>query len=1462
MAVVATLSKGYDLDYIWKQVDRGPARDAASYYIQASESGGEPPGRWWGPGARALGLEPGQVVERAPYELLFGERKAPDGTKLGKPPDSGRKAADLYAGLLAAEPHATAERKRELRAEAVKKARQSPLFFDLTLSLSKSISLFHASLGENARLARQAGDHDGDQYWSALVGEVDGMIWQAVHAGFGYFQREAGYTRTGSHGTRVHGRETGQWHEADLAVAHWLQHTSRDGDMQLHVHSQIAHVARTNIDRKWRAPDSLGYNEHIGAVATIVSQHLEEALTVRFGLEWTARDDGHGFEIKGISGEMMRVFSSRRASITADLRGRAARFEQRYGRAPSQRELAQLAQAANFATRDPKHGALDLAQAHAGWADKLARTLGVPLASVAPSVWHGGGPAGAPARDPDAPAPVPDGLELARAAQKAVALAQQDKSAWTRADLVKYLGRVLPRTGRDPAAAAALLEDLADRALASEFNPVTCLEAPEPVEVPASLRRADGRSVYQRHGGTRYATRAQLVMEERMVAHAGADGAPRLARTEAAHALGADPARLEDALTAHAREAQDANDMRGAQDARTGSGLREDQAAAALAALTDGRLVSVINAPAGSGKTRVLAEAARIWAQAGLGPVIGITASQSARNTLAAGVPVSYNAAQFLGHLPGRRGARGRVRIGPGTLLVIDEASMLSGPDLADLIAYARARGAKIILAGDISQLQAVENGGGMSLLAGALGYARLTEPVRFRAPWEQAASLRLRDGDTTVLAEYDQHGRIIGGDPEQMMDAAAAAYVALTSDGTDTLLMAADHALRRELNRRIRDDLITLGIVSGGPAVTIADGTRASAGDLIICTRNDHRVEAGEPGRTLANGDLLRIEAITGDGLIVRRALDADPSTGRRRWTDRHFVFNSYKDAELGYAVTDHAAQGRTVHTGLAVITGTEDRQHGYVALSRGTEANLAYVFTLSPKTANPVPGPRPAPELARYDRHATPGPAAHTATTPADPLTVLAGVLDRDGQQHSATWTRNQALADADHLAVLHAIWAAETTPARDQAYHDQLMNTLPPGYRRPPGHQAKWLWRTLRGAELAGLDPAGVLAGAVAERDLAGSRDIAAVLDARIRHRLGTLVPLPSQPWSQQIPALADPGRRAYVAEIAALMDARTDRIGEHTASHPPAWATAALGPVPDCPPDRLQWQQRAAAIGAWRELSGYDHPGDPIGPEPAAAAPDVRAAWHQALAALGPADGLDVRGMPDGRLLHLRDTYPIETAWAPAYVGDEQRQVRAAAWDARLSGLRAAAEARAAGHRGDHGHAAAQHQLAVGYQALERAYRQREAIFAQTMADRADWDTATRAQRQLAVAADAELRRRHPGQYFAPLRSAEPEPATHTQRDALTLTPDQPPGGIDQWIKDLAAGHRIFVGQLADRHSQMIPSEDPDYGDLGPAFPAWPSPRRQPILQPPKPEIPPSPRILERAIDRDAGWEAAD
>ena len=548
----------------------------------------------------------------------------------------------------------------------------------------------------------------------------------------------------------------------------------------------------------------------------------------------------------------------------------------------------------------------------------------------------------------------------------------------------------------------------------------------------------------------------------------------------------------------------------------------------------------------------------------------------------------------------------------------------------------------------------------------------------------------------------------------------------------------------------------------------------------------------------------------------------------------------------------------------GLAVITGTEDRQHAYVALSRGTEINLAYVFTASPRTADPAPGPRPAPELARYDRRAAgPGAQPAAAPTPAEALTVLAGVLGRDGQQQSATQTRHQALTDTDHLAILHAIWAAETTPARDQRYRALLMNALPPGYRREPGHQAQWLWRTLRAAELAGLDPGGVLADAVAERDLAGSRDIAAVLDARLRHRLGIAGPAAG-------PAVVGAGPRPRRSRPPGVC--RRDRRADGRPQGPDRRARRRATRRPGPPP-----RSAPSLPTRWTGSNGRNEP-PPSAPGASCPAMTTRATRSAPNRSRPP----PTRAPPGTRpwppsarptartyaacrtagCWHLRDTYPIETAWAPPYVGDELRQVRAAAWDARLAGLRAAAEARAAAQRGDHDHAAAQHELAAGYQALERAYRQRETVFAQTMTDRADWEAATRAQRQLAVAADAELRRRHPAQHFSPLRSAEPAPATSAQRDQLTLTPDQPPGEIDQWIANLAAGHRTFADGIADRQSQMIPSQDPDYGDLGPAFPAWASPRREPILQPPKPEIPPSPRILERAMERDADWEAAD
>jgi hypothetical protein len=259
-----------------------------------------------------------------------------------------------------------------------------------------------------------------------------------------------------------------------------------------------------------------------------------------------------------------------------------------------------------------------------------------------------------------------------------------------------------------------------------------------------------------------------------------------------------------------------------------------------------------------------------------------------------------------------------------------------------------------------------------------------------------------------------------------------------------------------------------------------------------------------------------------------------------------------------------------------------------------------------------------------------------------------VLADVLDRDGAELPATETKQRNLANADHLGILHAIWTAETTAARNNRYRDLVLAALPPGHQQDLSSGARWLFLTLHNAELAGLDPADVLHTAVASRDLAGARDIAAVLHARIRPRVHPILPQPQGPWTSRIPRLPDPARQAYLAEIAAQMDDRIRRLGQHTASTAPGWAVNALGPVPADPAAGRAWQTKAAWIAAYREMYNYSHPDDPIGPEPGRQTPDQRAAWHQAFAVLGPADGLDVRAMPDGRLWLVRDTYAAETA----------------------------------------------------------------------------------------------------------------------------------------------------------------------------------------------------------------------
>lgn len=962
--------------------------------------------------------------------------------------------------------------------------------------------------------------------------------------------------------------------------------------------------------------------------------------------------------------------------------------------------------------------------------------------------------------------------------------------------------------------------------------------------MPQSLRRElDGRSVYMAPGTARYATQGQLSMEEGLLQRAQRHGAPCLAREDAAAQLGADADTLEAVLR---ERAQDATQL-------TQTGLRHDQASMIFEALTLDRRVSVGVGPAGSGKTYTVSVGARAWEALG-GQVIGITTSQAARNVLAkAGIRNAWNSAKFL-HWMSRDDAE---PLAPRTLIVIDEASMMSMSHLAAIVQLAERDNAKVLITGDHHQLTAVESGGGMDLLAGHLGHTQLAVPVRFTAAWEQQASLRLREGDKGALEAYDEHGRITGGDRAEVFEAARRAYVAGRLAGEDVLLMAYTREDCRTLSRIIRDDLIHLGLVDSGHAVQLAEGVRASAGDVIVARKNDHKMET-DSGHVLANGDIFKVEAVTDAGLMVRRVLEADQDTGKMRLASQPILYPTakFETTDLGYAVTGHNGQGGTVTRGEAVFTGRESREWTYVALTRGRERNTARVVTRQ-RAADPAPGTVPDPELARFDLLEGEHAGLEVQPVKADPwlrepIGVLADCLEREDGEDSATEYERKSLVRADHLGVLHARWLDQVKDADRERYQRIVEDALPAEWRGKLGPQATWLYRTMKSAELAGLDPAEVVTTAVNSRSLDGSRDVASVLDARLRAMTEPLVPLPQRPWSEWVPEIADPQRQQYVRDLAAAMDAKKERIGEDAAEVRPDWAVRALGHVPDDPAARLDWERRASAIGAYLEIFRSEDEADLLGPEPTGSSPDQRAAWHEGFAALTRTDTVDVRSLPEASLWHMRDSYRAETGWAPPHVGRQLRGVRLAAEDARQLAIRSDAEARAAKDAETAGRHA---DMASSAQALETAYRRIEDTLAGAMEDRRAWDKVTAGPRHLAVAADSELRRRNPDKQIEPLRPAEPK----VPEDApITVGSGQqePP----EWVARLAEQRQAFREKLEERKGVMIPDEDPDYGFLGEA---WPGQQRDParILQPPKPEPRPSPDVERLAALRLADREAA-
>ena len=262
--------------YLTKEVAQG----RENYYTGAV-SEGEPPGRWYGTGAEALGLT-GLVDHQdmeALYEHFVDPRdpafKDPDGwteaSTLGHAGRAYKTADELYVQYVDAEPNASAERREQLRLLAAKNERKNIAFMDLTFSVPKSITVLHAAFEHQEVQARKAGDLEAAQAWAVHKKAVEDAIWAGNNAALDYLQDKAGYSRVGHHGGKA-----GRFIDAhDWTIASFFQHTSRTNDPHLHIHNAMLWRVLC-ADGVWRTLDSKGITVHRPAAAAIAERTCTE----------------------------------------------------------------------------------------------------------------------------------------------------------------------------------------------------------------------------------------------------------------------------------------------------------------------------------------------------------------------------------------------------------------------------------------------------------------------------------------------------------------------------------------------------------------------------------------------------------------------------------------------------------------------------------------------------------------------------------------------------------------------------------------------------------------------------------------------------------------------------------------------------------------------------------------------------------------------------------------------------------------------------------------------------------------------------------------------------------------------------------------------------------------------------------------------------------------------------------
>ncbi|MCL2595302.1 MAG: relaxase domain-containing protein, partial [Promicromonosporaceae bacterium] len=948
--------------------DRPAIGDAANYFNHP----GSPPGIWLGSGLDGLGIRSESVATKSEAKILFSYLRHP-------------KTFRALGNLPSERPYVD---KDGIEREALSG-------YDLTFRIPKSVSIEWALADD------------------ALQAAIEHWYDQSVTLTLSWIEDNVLSTRSGSGGVKADKTR-------GLVAIAYKHYESRDGDPHLHTHVAVANRVQRADDGKWLTIDGDPFHEMAVTASEVHENILLDLLRNNLGLSFIERDRPEAkntravvADIEGVPTGLIAMFSKRRHALKQRAEELLVEWRASNTGEPTERQLAAIEHQAFLETRKPKDKVVaSKSELRIRWRGQAAEvgvtpeslreaTLGRASSAVgAESVlssgvvmnrlartliesWQNHEIVAAHARTRAVRGGEVDVEQYYEDDELSEELVTQDAAVLVHARLSRFSATWTKGTARNEAERLtrlipmregereALTSAVADRAIAM-CVPVTTTRYRLPAGAENDARLAFGGAV-----GFDKPTTARFTSREVFDAEAFLN---TLTTTPTDAAI---PTELAAAVLT---------------DVGVVGQLSDDQRAAALHITTTRASLAAVVGPAGAGKTRTMNAVRTAW-EAGHGPgrVIGVAPSAVAAEELSAAVGIDTHtvAGLLVANTPEARAGRDewRAKLGttltrtrdpatraktlrlltkadaeeasvtlrPGSLVVVDEASMCSTHDLAAIGRLAAEAGAKVALIGDPAQLDAPEVGGMLGWLDRQGKAVHLSTLWRFIHPDgtrnvdEGAASLLLRDGDISAFAYphvdeeddlpegarfYEEHGRVHEGLTDDVMDEAYEAARAAQRAGRTTILVAGTNEQVGELNLRTTLERREAGEVDASRTVPVRYDLNAGVGEVIVA-RDNNRQLRDTIGNPIYNGNTLIVTAINPDGSITAIREDArDVSITLPAWY-------AQVQCELGYAITAHRAQGITVDEAhVAIPYGARlTRELLYVAMTRGRYENHVWI-------------------------------------------------------------------------------------------------------------------------------------------------------------------------------------------------------------------------------------------------------------------------------------------------------------------------------------------------------------------------------------------------------------------------------------------------------------------------------------------------------------------------------------